>query len=220
MPLPVAPPQQLLPLPAAPARATRDAPPALPAGLQPQPSNLELHLAAPGQAIDVATEQQLRAALVSADLGWRDRRAVQLTADIQLSAPLLINGPARLQGSCGSSRSRCRLQGSGAARPLPLLLISGPAAIVELANLELSGGVGSASLAGGLTASNHSMVDLVGVRLTGNSAASGGGARVDSHARLGMTGCEVDGNMAQVRQQLGMADTLLSCLVPGQLFPC
>jgi hypothetical protein len=175
--------------------------------LQQQPLDLELTLAAADQAIPVATEQQLLAALGSGDLGWRDRRVVQLTADIQLEATLEITGPVRLQGKCsggstsdessnsGSVPRRCVLSGGGA---LPLLRVTGPAAVVELTHLELTGGVGAGSLAGGLTASNHSMVDLLGVRLSGNAAASGGAVRVDSHARLGMAGCQLEDNTAEV----------------------
>lgn len=178
-----------------------------PAGLQQRPFDVELTLAAADQAIRVATEQQLLAALGSGDLGWGDSRAVQLTADIQLSATLLISRPVRVQGRCldsgsnsiGGGSRRCVLSGGGGdGASLPLLHVTGPAAIVELAHLELSGGVGSGSLAGALTASNHSMVELVGVKLSGNAAASGGAVRVDSHARLGMTGCQLEGNTAEV----------------------
>ncbi|EFN53548.1 hypothetical protein CHLNCDRAFT_53713 [Chlorella variabilis] len=173
----------------------------VPTGLQQPAADLEFRPAPADQAIVVASERELRAALAGGDLGWRDRRVVQLTADIQLSAPLAITTPVRLQGNCaaaaGGSRC-CVLAGGGdAARPLPLLHVSGPAALVELACLELMGGVGEGSLAGALTASNHSMVELVGVRLTGNAADSGGAARVDSHATLTLTGCEVVGNTAQ-----------------------
>lgn len=149
----------------------------------------------------MASEQALRAALSAADLGWSDRRVVQLTADISLSATVVISGPVRLQGNCaGAEGSRCALRGGGDdAHPVPLLHVTGPAAVVELANLELVGGVGAGSLAGALTASNHSLVDAVGVRLAGNTAASGGAARIDSHARLALTACELMDNSAQVR---------------------
>ena len=195
-------PLNCFPLPLAPALTACPALHTVPAGLQQPAADLEFRPAPADQAIAVASERELRAALAGGDLGWRDRRVVQLTADIQLSAPLAITTPVRLQGNCaaaaGGSRC-CVLAGGGdAARPLPLLHVSGPAALVELACLELMGGVGEGSLAGALTASNHSMVELVGVRLTGNAADSGGAARVDSHATLTLTGCEVVGNTAQV----------------------
>lgn len=171
-----------------------------PAGLQ-QPAHVRFRPATPDQAIGVASEQQLRTALGRADLGWRDRRAVQLTADIQLSNTLVIQAPIRLQGHCpGAQGGRCTLRGAGSgAGGAPLVHIVGPGAVVKLANLELVGGVGSGSLAGGITASNHSIVDLVAVRLAGHTGASGGAARIDSHARLALTGCEVVNNMAQVQ---------------------
>lgn len=162
----------------------------------------------------VGSEAELLAALAAAGQGWGDSRVVQLTSDIQLSATLVISGPLRLQGACGSSQGskagaqRCILRGAGGtgsssddagAGGVPLIHITGPAAVVEIANLELTGGVGAGSLAGGLTASNHSLVDLVGVRLAGNSAASGGALRADSHAHLALTGCQVQGNTAEVR---------------------
>ena len=179
-----------------------------PAGLLYPPADVHFLPAPAGQAIEVATERQLRAALGTADLGWRDRRAVQLTADIQLSATLVISSPVRLQGNCANAANgRCTLRGT--ADGVPLVHVAGPAAVVELANLELVGGVGTGSLAGGLTASNHSMVDLVAVRLAGNAAASGGAARVDTHARLALTGCELVDNAAQVRGH-GVAGSRLS----------
>ena len=176
------------------------------AGLQPLPADVRFRLAAPEQAIAVGSEQALRAALASADLGWRDRRVVQLTADIALSATLVISGPVRLQGNCaGAEGARCVLRGAlPVDASLPLLHVTGPAALVELANLELAGGVGAGSLAGGLTVSNHSLVEAVGVRLAGNTAASGGAARVDSHARLVLTACELADNAAEVRGQAGI----------------
>ena len=151
----------------------------------------------------ISSEAQLRAALAA---GWAgDARTLQLTADIELSSTLVISGPVRMQGNCQSSEhSRCALRRSaaaaaaGAPQPLPLVHATGPAAVVELANLELAGGQGAGDLAGGITASNHSLVDLVAVRLAGNAGAAGGAARVDSHARLALTGCEVVGNSAQV----------------------
>lgn len=146
----------------------------------------------------MASEAELRAALAAAGLGYAERHAVQLTADIELSSTLVITAPVRLQGACGvDRRQRCVLVAAPGAA-VPLLHITGPAAVVELANLELTGGVGARSLAGGLTASNHSMADLVNVRLTGNAAASGGALRADSHAQLGLAGCEVEGNTAEV----------------------
>jgi hypothetical protein len=150
----------------------------------------------------VASEQALRAALAAGGLGWRDHRALHLTADIQLSAPLAIGSPLRLTGACADAagaRRRCVLHGVGSdgGAPLPLLHISGPAALVELSGLELVGGVGKGSLAGALTASNHSWVQLVDVRLAGNTAAAGGAVRVDSHARLSLARCVVEDNVAQ-----------------------
>lgn len=181
------------------------------AGLQQAPDELDFRVSGPEHAIAAGSEEQLRAALAAADLGWRDRRVVQLTAHIELSSTLVITAPVRLQGNCaGAQGGRCTLLASaadagGAPQPLPLVHVTGPAAVVELANLELAGGRGSASLAGGITASNHSLVDLVAVRLAGNGGAAGGGARVDSHARLSLTGCEVAGNTAQVGAWHGMA---------------
>lgn len=171
--------------------------------MQQASDELAFRVEGPQHAIAVGSEEQLRAALAAADLGWRDRRVVQLTADIQLSSTLVITRPVQLQGNCPSAQgSRCTLRGSAAdtaLQPLPLVHVTGPAAVVELANLELVGGHGSASLAGGLTASNHSLVDLVAVRLADNVGTAGAGARVDSHARLALTRCEVAGNNAQVR---------------------
>ncbi|KAL4424301.1 hypothetical protein ABPG75_001602 [Micractinium tetrahymenae] len=166
------------------------------AGLQQLPSSMEFYPAPRDQALAVASEAELRAALAAAGLGFAERRPVQLTADIQLSATLVISAPVRLQGAC-DRRQRCTLAAAPGGGGVPLLHVTGPAAVVELANLELTGGVGGGSLAGGLTASNHSMVDLVNVRLAGNAAASGGALRADSHARLGLAGCEVEGNTAQ-----------------------
>lgn len=172
------------------------------AGLQQRTSGLDFYPAPQDQTLAVASEAELRAALAAAGLGFAERRPVQLTADIQLSSTLVISAPVRLQGACGTDRrQRCVLStahGSG----VPLLHVTGPAAVMELANVELTGGMGAGSLAGGLTASNHSMVDLVNVRLAGNAAASGGALRADSHARLGLAGCEVEGNTAQVGAEL------------------
>ena len=188
---------------ASPLQPQRPAPPP-PAGLQHASDELGFMVAGPEHAIAAGSEEQLLAALAAADLGWRDRRVVQLTADIELRSTLVITSPVRLQGNCPNAPGgRCTLRGSAAAtdaapQPLPLVHISGPAAVVELANMELTGGRGSGSLAGGLTASNHSLVDLVAVRLAGNVGTSGGAVRIDSHARLTLTGCEVAGNTAQV----------------------
>ncbi|KAI3424151.1 hypothetical protein D9Q98_009511 [Chlorella vulgaris] len=174
---------------------------ALVAGLQQPAVDLELSAAA-GETITVANEQQLRAALAVGDLGWRDRRALHLNADIHLTTLLTISAPVRLHGACtdaaGSARP-CVLSGtaSSAGAGTPLLHISGPAALAQLSNLELVGGVGAGSLAGALTASNHSIAELVGVRLAGNTAAAGGGARVDTHAQLSLTRCFVEDNSAQ-----------------------
>ncbi|KAL4442679.1 hypothetical protein ABPG77_006673 [Micractinium sp. CCAP 211/92] len=171
--------------------------PAAGTGLQQQPSNLEFHPAPQDQALAVTSEAELQAALAAAGLGFAERRPVQLTANIHLSATLEISAPVRLQGACGSDRRKRCVLAAAHGRSVPLLHVTGPAAVVELANLELTGGMGAGSLAGGLTASNHSMVDLVNVRLASNSAASGGALRADSHARLGLAGCEVVRNAAQ-----------------------
>jgi hypothetical protein len=163
---------------------------------------VEFRPAPADQVIQVADERALRAALSSGGLGWSDQRIVQLTADIQLTAPLLISAPLRIQGNCGAAGGRCTLRGSGdaaTASAMPLLHVSGPSALVELANLELTGGVGEGSLAGALTASNHSVVQLLGVQVAGNRAAAGGGLRADTHATLALLGCEVIDNMAQVK---------------------
>lgn len=194
--LPCAAPQLLPPLFAT--RTSSALCPAGRAGVQQHPSSLEFYPAPQDQALAVASEAELQAALAAAGLGFAERRPVQLTADIHLSATLEIRAPVRLQGACGSDRRKRCVLAAAHGRSMPLLHVTGPAAVVELANLELTGGMGAGSLAGGLTASNHSMVDLVNVRLAGNSAASGGALRADSHARLGLAGCEVVRNAAQV----------------------
>lgn len=176
------------------------------AGLQQRSSDLDFWPVPADQALRVGSEAELQAALAAPSRGW-DGAVVQLSADIELTSTLLISGPLRLQGSCGRGEEgrarRCVLRRAPAAAaatasPLPLLHISGPSAVVEIANLELLDGVGAGSLAGCLTASNHSLVDLVGVRLAGCRGASGGALRADSHARLGLAGCDVVDNVAQV----------------------
>ncbi|PSC74203.1 root cap family [Micractinium conductrix] len=175
------------------------------AGLQQRSSDLDFWPVPADQALRVGSEAELQAALAAPSRGW-DGAVVQLSADIELTSTLLISGPLRLQGSCGRGEEgrarRCVLRrvpaaAAATASPLPLLHISGPSAVVEIANLELLDGVGAGSLAGCLTASNHSLVDLVGVRLAGCRGASGGALRADSHARLGLAGCDVVDNVAQ-----------------------
>ena len=52
--------------------------------------DLEFRPAAPEDAIAVATEAELRAALAAAALDWGDARVLQLTADIELTSTLVI----------------------------------------------------------------------------------------------------------------------------------
>ena len=146
-------------------------------------------------AVLVENEQQLYAALGIRGLGWSDRRPIQLVADIQLSTTLVLGSPVRLQGACpGHPHGRCVIS---AARPVPLVLATGPTAVVELTNLVMRGGTGAAALAGGLTASNHASVDLLRVDLEGNRGPAAGGAlRVDSGAQAFLLHCSLTGNAA------------------------
>lgn len=173
---------------------------------QEQQSYTDTHLPPGGEgAIDVADEAALRAALAAAELGWLDRRVVRLTASIALRETLVLSEPAIIQGHCpDEADGRCVLStaaadgsdfSTAAADGHPLLHATGPAAVVQLEGLRLSGGTGSADgkLAGGLTASNHSAVDLVRVLVSGCSGQWGGGLRADTHARISLVRSEVRG---------------------------
>ena len=79
-------------------------------------ADLDFRPAPPEDAIAVATEAELRAALAGAALDWGDARVLQLTADIELTATLVISSPVRLQGNCvggdaGPGGRRCVLRG-------------------------------------------------------------------------------------------------------------
>ena len=159
-----------------------------------------------GGALEVADEAQLRVVLASSELGWSDRRVVRLVANILLTTTLVIGSPVHIQGSCPSEPGgRCLLTAapapadadSGSGDLLPLLHITGPAAVVEMDSLHLQGGRGTADMAGGLTASNHSRVDLISVHISGCSAPWGAGLRADSHANVNLVRSSIADNGAQ-----------------------
>lgn len=151
-------------------------------------------------AVEAGSEAELRAALSS---GWA--AVVQLTADIQLSAPLVVTRPARIQGRCdatGGGSGRCTLRtappgawpaAAAAAAAAPLLLAAGPAAVVGLEDLSITGGRG-----GAVAAANHSFLTLERVELLGNAGVEGGGASGLGHARLNLVDCVVQNNTASV----------------------
>jgi hypothetical protein len=145
--------------------------------------------------IKVGDERELRAALNNPALGWRDQRVVQLTADLLVAATLTISSPVRIEGNCASGPGgRCTLR---AALPQPLLHITGPTALVQLGNLQLSGGRGGRGMGGALTVSNHSQVDLLSCVLSDNSAPAGGALVVAATAHVNLVGSEVRGNAAR-----------------------
>lgn len=149
-------------------------------------------LAAEWRRIEVTNERQLRAALNNPSLGWADRRVVQLTADILLAATITISSPVRIEGNCAAGPGgRCTLR---AARLQPLLHITGPTALVQLGNLELVGGRGVQGMAGAVTASNQSEVDLTACLLSTNSAPAGGAVLITANAHLNLVDSEVSGN--------------------------
>ena len=87
-------------------------------------ADLDFRPAPPEDAIAVATEAELRAALAGAALDWGDARVLQLTADIELTATLVISSPVRLQGNCvggdaGPGGRRCVLRGGAATGAAP-----------------------------------------------------------------------------------------------------
>lgn len=140
------------------------------------------------------TERQLRAALKNPSLGWSDRRVVQLTGDLLLSATITISSPVRIEGYCTSNDDdRCTIR---AANSQPLFHITGPAALVRLGNLQLVEGRGLAGMGGAVTASNHSQVEITSCELTMNTAASGGAILISDHSHVNLISSDVTGNSA------------------------
>lgn len=147
--------------------------------------------------ISVGSEARLREVLSHAALGWQDRRVVELVADMKLGSTLVIESPVRIRGRCRERPGELCTISAAAGVATPLLHYRGPAAVAQLENVRVMGGSGTRTLAGGITASNHSAVDLVSVEVAHNrGAASGGGLRVDSNARLNLVGSMVGRNVA------------------------
>lgn len=156
-------------------------------------------------------------ALKRPDLGWSDRRPIQLTKDIVLTKTLVISSPIHIIGDCSSNyESRCIITSRA---EVPLLHISGPAAFVRLHSLDLAGGTGNFTLAGALTASDSAIVELdhcsisrntvSGLRVNptafvtarslsvgGNSASNCGGGIILSGGKLHLQSSTVTGNVA------------------------
>ena len=148
------------------------------------------------RAIKVKNERQLRTALNNPELGWSDRRVIQLTSDLLLSATITISNPIRIEGYCELSPSnRCTVR---AARPIPLFHITGPAALVQFGNLQLINGQSShADMGGAITASNTSQLELHSCLLNTNSAVQDGGAiLIATSSHLSLIDTEVSGNVA------------------------
>ncbi len=154
------------------------------------------YIAAPGwRSISVKTERQLRTALNNPALGWADRRVIQLTNDLLLSASLTISSPIRIEGNCPDSpNGQCTLR---AARPTPIFHITGPTALVQLGNLQLINGQASSGMGGAITATNSSQVEIKNCMLTTNSAKNLGGAiLVSGSSHVSLVDSEVSGNVA------------------------
>lgn len=151
------------------------------------------------RVIKVHNERQLRAALNNPHLGWNDNRIVQLTKDIVLSATITIGGPIQIEGNCNStlSSSLCTIR---TANRQPLILVSGPASLVQFKNLRFTDGEAPLGLGGAITVVNSSKVDIQWCEFSRNSATGDGGALLvtgKSHVNLLKT--RIVGNFARGR---------------------
>lgn len=145
----------------------------------------------------VSNEAELRSSISRAVSSASGHLQVQLSGDIQLTQSLVLTAPVHIHGRCGTSEGPCTI--SAAAPPpaqpereaWPLLVVSGPAAHVQLQDLKLTGARG-----GALLAANQSWVDLRGVELAGNFASEGGGLAAQTQARVTLVGCSLHNNTA------------------------
>ena len=112
-----------------------------------------------------------------------------------LSATVTISGPVRIEGNCNDAATgRCIIR---AARPTPLVHVSGPSALVQFGNLEFVGGQSNSDMGGAITASNQSQIEMASCILTTNSAAGGGGALlISDNSHVTLVNSEISGNVA------------------------
>jgi hypothetical protein len=147
------------------------------------------------RSIKVKTERQLRTALNNPALGWADRRVIQLSNDLLLSASLTISTPIRIEGNCPESpNAQCTIR---AARPTPIFHITGPTAFVQLGNLQLTNGQAGYGMGGAITATNSSQVEIKNCMVTTNSARTSGGAiLITGSSHVTLVDSEISGNVA------------------------
>lgn len=149
------------------------------------------------RVIKVHNERQLRVALNNPHLGWKDNRMIQLKEDIVLSATITIGGPVEIEGNCNSTStsSLCTIR---TANRQPLLLISGPASLVQLKNLRFTDGEAPPGMGGAITILNSSKVDIQWCEFSTNSASGDGGAiLVTGKSLVNLYKTKVVGNYAR-----------------------
>ena len=101
--------------------------------------------------MEVVSEVQLRQVVEQATSSWSGALVVQLAASLELTRTLVISTPVVVQGRCEGG-SRCVLKWGSAASSSdgglvsPMVLVTGPAAAVQVEDVLLQGATNGALL--------------------------------------------------------------------------